>query len=89
VRDTVLFDLVLDPAKATRIALAKADQCRKPPGAPPSACSRRPASTVTRLDDVPGMAVMRTVAMLANEAADAVNQGVCSAPPSTSRCRRA
>jgi 3-hydroxybutyryl-CoA dehydrogenase len=35
--------------------------------------------TVTRLDDVPGMAVMRTVAMLANEAADAVNQGVCSA----------
>src|SRR5262249_25530733 len=35
--------------------------------------------TVTRLDDVPGLAVMRTVAMLANEAADAVNQGVCSA----------
>jgi 3-hydroxybutyryl-CoA dehydrogenase len=34
---------------------------------------------VTLLDDVPGMAVMRTVAMLANEAADAVNQGVCSA----------
>jgi 3-hydroxybutyryl-CoA dehydrogenase len=34
---------------------------------------------VSRLDDVPGMAVMRTVTMLANEAADAVNQGVCSA----------
>jgi 3-hydroxybutyryl-CoA dehydrogenase len=34
---------------------------------------------VAHLDDVPGMAVMRTVAMLANEAADAVNQGVCSA----------
>jgi 3-hydroxybutyryl-CoA dehydrogenase len=34
---------------------------------------------VTRFDDVPGLAVMRTVAMLANEAADAVNQGVCSA----------
>ena len=33
---------------------------------------------VSRLDDVPGMAVMRTVAMLANEAADTVNQGVCS-----------
>ena len=26
------------------------------------------------------MVVMRTMAMLANEAADAVNQGVCSAP---------
>jgi 3-hydroxybutyryl-CoA dehydrogenase len=31
------------------------------------------------MDDVPALAVMRTVAMLANEAADAVNQGVCSA----------
>ena len=34
---------------------------------------------VSRLRDVPGLAVMRTVAMLANEAADAVNQSVCSA----------
>ncbi len=31
------------------------------------------------LDDVAGLVVMRTVAMLANEAADAVVQGVCSA----------
>jgi len=31
------------------------------------------------LRDVPGLPVMRTVAMLANEAADAVNQGVCDA----------
>ena len=35
--------------------------------------------SVSRLADVPGLAVMRTVAMLANEAADAVNQGVCDA----------
>ncbi len=34
---------------------------------------------VSRLADIPGLAVMRTVAMLANEAADAVYQGVCSA----------
>ena len=32
---------------------------------------------VSRFADVPGLIVMRTVAMLANEAADAVNQGVC------------
>jgi 3-hydroxybutyryl-CoA dehydrogenase len=32
-----------------------------------------------RLDDAPGLAVARTVAMLVNEAADAVQQGVCSA----------
>src|SRR4030095_14385165 len=31
---------------------------------------------VTRLDDVAGLAVMRTLAMLANEASDAIVQGV-------------
>ena len=35
--------------------------------------------SVSVVDDVPGMLVMRTVCMLANEAADAVNQGVCDA----------
>ncbi|AVR99050.1 3-hydroxyacyl-CoA dehydrogenase PaaH [Pseudoduganella armeniaca] len=77
--DTVVFDLVGDPVNATRIAIAAADQCS------PAACNAAVALfqaagfTVTRLDDVPGLAVMRTVAMLANEAADAVHQGVCSA----------
>ncbi|MFC1681689.1 3-hydroxyacyl-CoA dehydrogenase family protein, partial [Pseudomonadota bacterium] len=33
--------------------------------------------TVTAVDDAPGMVVMRTVCMLANEGADAVYQGVC------------
>ncbi|MFZ9812152.1 MAG: 3-hydroxyacyl-CoA dehydrogenase family protein, partial [Burkholderiaceae bacterium] len=33
---------------------------------------------VSVFHDVPGLIVMRTVAMLANEAADAVNQGVCT-----------
>ncbi|SHN27176.1 3-hydroxyacyl-CoA dehydrogenase [Duganella sacchari] len=77
--DTVLFDLALDYGSARRIAIACADQCS------PAACQavvgllQAAGFTVTRLDDVPGMAVMRTVAMLANEAADAVNQGVCNA----------
>ena len=35
--------------------------------------------SVSVLDDVAGLIVMRTVCMLANEGADAVNQGVCSA----------
>ena len=77
--NTVLFDLVLDPAKATRIALAKADQCSEEAWRGAVGMFQAAGFTVTRLDDVPGMAVMRTVAMLANEAADAVNQGVCSA----------
>ena len=40
---------------------------------------------VCRLDDVAGLAVMRTVAMLANEAAEAVTQGV--AAPARDRSR--
>src|SRR5471032_462439 len=77
--DTVLFDLALDFGSAKRIALSCADQCS--PAAFQSVVGLFQAAglVVTRLDDVPGLAVMRTVAMLANEAADTVNQGVCSA----------
>jgi 3-hydroxybutyryl-CoA dehydrogenase len=77
--DTVLYDLVLDGATATRVALARADQCSDAAYHAVVGLFQAAGLAVTRLDDVPGMAVMRTVAMLANEAADAVNQGVCSA----------
>jgi 3-hydroxybutyryl-CoA dehydrogenase len=77
--DTVLFDLLFDPAGATRIALAHADQCKPQAYQAVVGLFQAAGLNVTHLDDVPGMAVMRTVAMLANEAADAVNQGVCSA----------
>lgn len=78
-RDTILFDLLLDAAGATRIALARADQCSDTAWQAAVGLFQAAGFAVTRLDDVPGMAVMRSVAMLANEAADAVNQGVCSA----------
>lgn len=77
--DTVLFDLMLDFAGARRIALARADQCSDAAWHAVVGLFQAAGFSVTRLEDVPGMAVMRTVAMLANEAADAVNQGVCSA----------
>jgi 3-hydroxybutyryl-CoA dehydrogenase len=77
--DTVLYDLVLDHAGATRVALARADQCSDDAYRSVVGLFQAAGFAVTRIDDVPGMAVMRTVAMLANEAADAVNQGVCSA----------
>jgi 3-hydroxybutyryl-CoA dehydrogenase len=77
--DTVLYDLVLDHGGAKRIALARADQCGDAAYLCAVGLFQAAGFTVTRIDDVPGMAVMRTVAMLANEAADAVNQGVCSA----------
>ena len=77
--DTVLYDLVLESAGATRIALARADQCSDAAYYSVVGLFQAAGFAVTRIDDVPGMVVMRTVAMLANEAADAVNQGVCSA----------
>ena len=77
--DTVLFDLALDFGGAKRIALACADLCSPAAYNAVVGLFQSAGFTVTRLDDIPGMAVMRTVAMLANEAADAVNQGVCSA----------
>ncbi len=77
--DTVVYDLLLDALGATRIALARADQCSEAAYHAVVGMFQAAGFAVTRLDDVPGMAVMRTVAMLANEAADAVNQGVCSA----------
>ena len=79
VANTVLIDLALDYDKATRLAVAAAEQCD--PLAIASAIGLLQAAgfAVSRFLDVPGLAVMRTVAMLANEAADAVNQGVCSA----------
>ena len=78
VANTVLVDLALDYGKATRLAVAAAEQCE--PAALASAIGLLQAAgfAVSRLLDVPGLAVMRTVAMLANEAADAVNQGVCT-----------
>lgn len=78
VANTVLIDLALDYAKATRLAVAAAEQCD--PSAMSAAVGLLQAAgfAVSRFLDVPGLAVMRTVAMLANEAADAVNQGVCT-----------
>jgi len=77
-RNFVVIDLALDYARATRAAVAKAETCNE--GAYVSAMGFLQAAgyLVTRLKDVPGMVVMRTVAMLANEAADAVNQGVAT-----------
>lgn len=78
IENTVLIDLALDYANTSRIAITAARQCQ--PDACDSAIALLQAAglSVSRLADIPGMAVMRTVAMLANEAADTVNQGVCS-----------
>ena len=78
VANTVLIDLALDYDKATRLAIAAAEQCEPSAVASATGLLQAAGFAVSRFLDVPGLAVMRTVAMLANEAADAVNQGVCS-----------
>jgi len=79
VANTVVMDLALDYTKATRMAVAAAGQCSEAAFADACAVLQICGMQVSRLNDVPGLAVMRTVAMLANEAADAVYQGVCNA----------
>ena len=79
IANTVLLDLALDYKQATRVAVAAAGQCSAPAFAAACGALQAAGLQVSQLADVPGMAVMRTVAMLANEAADAVYQGVCTA----------
>ncbi len=79
VANTVLIDLALDYATATRLAVSVAEQCEAEAASAAIGLLQAAGYAVSRLGDVPGLAVMRTVATLANEAADAVNQGVCSA----------
>jgi len=79
VPQTVLVDLAFDESKASRLALSVADQAPAGAGGAAAGLLQAAGYAVSVIDDVPGMIVMRTVAMLANEAAEAVYHGVCSA----------
>jgi 3-hydroxybutyryl-CoA dehydrogenase len=74
----VFYDLALDYRAAPRIAIAV------PAGAPRTVMLTAAGffqalgKRVSIVEDVPGLVAMRIVAMLANEAADAVYRGVCS-----------
>ena len=72
------FDLALDYTTSTRIAISAADQADNESLLKAIGLFQAIGKAVTVIDDVPGMIVMRTVAMLANEGFDAVNQQVCS-----------
>ena len=74
----VLFDLVRDYNSAQRIAIAAGDQLDEPQVAKAVGFFQALGMKVSVIDDVPGLAVMRTVAMLINEAADVVHQGVAT-----------
>lgn len=75
----VLIDLALDYTKATRLAISLAEQCSATAADTAIGLLQAAGFKLSRFRDIPGLSLMRTVAMLANEAADAVNQGVCDA----------
>ena len=75
----VLFDLALDFADCARIAVARADQASEGDLALAVGLLQAAGMAVSVIDDFPGLLVMRTVCMLANEAAEAVHTGVASA----------
>jgi 3-hydroxybutyryl-CoA dehydrogenase len=75
----ILFDLALDYEETSRIALGAPSGTPAPAVAAACGLFQALGKTVSVIDDVAGLAVMRTVAMLANEAADALQQGVSTA----------
>ena len=76
--DLVLFDLALDFRNASRIAIAKSSQASSSAIGAASALFQRLGKSVSQVEDTPGLVVLRTLAMLANEGAEAVFQGVAS-----------
>ena len=78
--DLVLFDLAFDYASCTLLAIACSDTCTEDAANGALGALQAAGIGVSRLDDTPGLCVMRTVAMLANEAAEAIAQGVATAP---------
>lgn len=77
-RPVIVADRVLDPASARAIAIAASDGC--PPAALAEATGLLQAAglDVYVIEDTPGLIVARTVAMLANLAADALAARVAS-----------
>jgi 3-hydroxybutyryl-CoA dehydrogenase len=75
----ILFDLTLDFATCAHIAAACAEQASEGDLAQAVGFLQAGGMAVSVIDDFPGMLVMRTVCMLANEAAEVVHTGVASA----------
>jgi len=78
--DTVLVDLAFDYESAAALALAPARRCSQKAYQSVVGLFQAAGYQVVTFADVPGLAVMRTVSMLINEAADAALQkvGTCA-----------
>lgn len=76
--DLVLLDHALDYATAPRLTIAKADQASDHALLESSGFFQAFGKKVSRVDDTPGLVLLRTMAMLINEAAEAVQVGVAT-----------
>jgi 3-hydroxybutyryl-CoA dehydrogenase len=77
--NVVMLDLARDFATTKRVALARGDETTTAALADAVGLFRAIGVEVSIIDDVPGMIVGRTLAMLANEGCDAVLQKVADA----------
>lgn len=75
----ILLDLLQDPLTASRIAISCSAGTRATALDQAVALLQRAGLKVSRLSDSPALVVLRTLVMLANEAADALLHGVASA----------
>ncbi len=78
IADLVIVDYARDFATSKTLAVARAVSCSDVAFDAAVGLLQIAGCKVICLRDLPGLAVLRTVSMLANEAADAVNQGVCT-----------
>lgn len=76
--DVAVFDLMLPPKAGASLAWAAALDSSEAWQEAAPAWLRLLGVVPQRLSDAPALVVARTVAMLINEAADAVHQGVCT-----------
>jgi 3-hydroxybutyryl-CoA dehydrogenase len=74
-----LFDLALDYRACTRLGATRGDRCAESAFDAAAGVLQAAGIAVSPLDDVAGLVVLRTACTLANEAADAVTQGIASA----------
>ena len=75
----VLFDLMREPLTAGRVGMATSDGCPDNVLAEAVGLVQALGKRVSIVDDIPGLVLMRTLAMLANEACEVVHQGIADA----------
>lgn len=77
-KEIAVFDLPLQDAEGSALAWAISELASHEWQAQAQQCLQALGFNPQRINDAPGLVVARTVAMLINEAADAVHQGVCT-----------